>query len=199
MTLDRVIEDFKDLTDVPHSYVGAGNKRLAVKGAENGIEFLNFGAELFDTGFPNFTDTTLSFDNPSLTFTITPTGASFSYWIQGIEYVHTTAQSVAITDTEGVWYIYFDGDTLTASQIIWDIADADAAPVSIVYWDATNNKIFSPGEERHGFVDPFLHELHHYTEGTKHRSGLDISGYTLNSDTDADVTFGPDVGMFLVP
>jgi hypothetical protein len=190
MTVARIIEDFKDLNDVPHSYVGAANKRLAVRSGEDGIQFLNFGPELYDTGFPNETDTSLAFDNGTRTFTVAPTGSSFSYWIQGIEYAKTTAQTVVIDDIEGPWYIYFSGATLTASRNIWSIRDADVAAVSIIYWDATNKKIFSPGEERHGFVDPKLHAELHYTAGTTHKEGFVISGYTLGTDTDAAVTFG---------
>ena len=78
----------------------------------------------------------LSFVDGTRTFTITPEGSTFEYWIKGIKYTKSAADSVIITDTEGLWYIYYVGTTLTASQVEWIIKDGDKALVSVIHWDA---------------------------------------------------------------
>jgi len=85
-------------------------------------------------------DITITFTDGTRTVTVTPVGDDFSYWIKGVKYTHTTAQTKQIDDTEGIWYIYFEGYTLTASQTLWVIEDSDKCFVAMVYWDATNNK-----------------------------------------------------------
>ena len=91
------------------------------------------------TGFSNTPGVTLSFDNGTRTFTITPTGNTFEYWIEGIKFTKSSAETVVITDTEGLWYIYYIGTVLTASQTPWDNRDIDKVFVAMIHWDATNN------------------------------------------------------------
>ena len=137
------------------------------------------------TGFPNRTDTTVSFVDGTMTFSIAPTGSSFKYYIKGTEYTKTITQNVQITDTEGIWYIYFNGDTLTASQTPWEFDDA---MVSYLYWDATNDKAIIFADERHGVaMDWATHERLHSVDGMAiTRNQLVCSNYTLNSDGSLD-------------
>ena len=53
------------------------------------------------TGFPNRTDSTYSIDNGTRTFTIQPVGASFKYYIKGVEYEVTAPDSVVWDTDEG--------------------------------------------------------------------------------------------------
>ena len=82
------------------------------------------GFPVNSSSYPNpSTLSTIAFTNATRTFTITPTGASYSVYVNGIEYTFTTAQTVVITATEGFWYIYYDNTgTLTASQAVWDFS-----------------------------------------------------------------------------
>jgi len=125
------------------------------------------------TGWSTSPGVTLSFDNGTLTFTITPTDSSFEYWINGVKYTKTSADTVTITDTEGIWFIYYVGTVLTASQTIWNIKTGDKAFVSIVYWDATNNVEIGVAYELHNFLmNPSTHDYLHYTVGTNFESGF---------------------------
>ncbi|KKL97445.1 hypothetical protein LCGC14_1834430, partial [marine sediment metagenome] len=63
------------------------------------------------TGFPNRTDSTLSFD--TVTFTITPSNGSFTYYIAGVAYTVSSADNIVIADTTGVHFIYYAVDTLS--------------------------------------------------------------------------------------
>jgi hypothetical protein len=145
------------------------------------------------TGSPNPSNqTTISFTNtsPTRTFSIAPTGASFSIYVNGTEYTFTTAQTVQITNTEGLWYFYFNSSgVLTASQSFWSL-EYDAV-VAYVYWDATNTVCSYFADERHCFaMDWRTHYYLHNSIGTRYVSGLAISGYTLNTSGDTNVQIG---------
>jgi len=117
----------------------------------------------------------LSFVNATRTFTITPEASSFEYWIKGTRYTKTAADSVIIDDTEGLWYIYYVGLTLTASQVEWVIKDGNKALVSVIYWDAGNNIQLYLAYEVHDFdMSPATHSYLHKTIGTNFVSGLSL-------------------------
>jgi hypothetical protein len=130
---------------------------------------------------------TLAFNDGTREFTLTPTGASFDYWIQGVKYTKTTPQTVTITDTYGAWFIYFDGDTLTASQTPWGIVADDKAFVALIYWDADANEAIRVEYELHGWMmDAATHEYLHDTFGTRWEEGLAVG---INGDN-LDITAG---------
>lgn len=135
------------------------------------------------TGFTSRDNSTISFSNLSRTFTITPVGQGYTYYIRGKRYIKTTVQTVPITDTEGLWYIYFNGSLLTASQTPWKFNDPYAF-VSYVYWDSSNKTAIIFGEERHGLVmDWATHERMHLVEGAQIEYGTFIAGnYIIGGD-----------------
>lgn len=145
------------------------------------------------TGFVDASTTTISVVDGTRTFTVAPTGASFDVYVKGVKYTKTS-QSVVFTNTEGVWYFYFDNTgTLTASQTVWDLSLV--APVSLLYWDATNTVSLDLADERHGCaMDWATHKYLHSTVGTRLVGGLGASGYVLNSAVNADVQFAFDSG-----
>ena len=154
------------------------------------------GFPVNSSGYPNpSTLSTIAFTNATRTFTITPTGASYSVYVNGIEYTFTTAQTVVITATEGFWYIYYDNTgTLTASQAVWDFSITGM--VCGLYWDNTNHVASFFSDERHTIAMGWVvHKYLHETVGTRYETGLVISGYTLNHDTgDAAVEIGLTAG-----
>lgn len=132
---------------------------------------------------------TLSFDDGTRTFTFNASEA-VKYYKDGIEYVFSGASTAEITDTEGRWYIYFVGSVLTASQTPWVINDGNAL-VSVIYWDATNNKHISRPHEMHTNAwSRKAHDWAHDTLGTlwdKNDGGL---GLTLNGTITVDISIG---------
>jgi hypothetical protein len=127
------------------------------------------------TGWPFSPGVTLSFDNGTRTFTVTDGGSAY-YYIAGVKYTLGGNKTVQITDTEGEWYIYFSGSTLTASQTPWVITDDDKAFVAALYWDATNNEHILLGYELHGFqMDAATHSRLHHGGGSAWDSGLLVS------------------------
>ena len=127
-------------------------------------------------------EVTLAFVNGTRTFSITPTGANFTYWVSGVQYTKTTQQSVTITDTEGLWFIYFDGANLVATQTLWSFFDDDKSWVAYVYWDADNNSGVVVGYELHSWLmDSGTHGSLHTTQGSSYATGfalgdMDVDG-----------------------
>lgn len=180
--------------------------------ATNGIVFVNgagLDCEVYlgKTGWPETTGVTLSFDNGTLTFTVTDGGSAY-YYIKGKRYVLGGNKTVTITDTEGTWYIYFSGATLTASQTPWVITDDDKALVAYVLWDAANNEGIFVGYELHGYVmDAATHARMHHAGGAAWDSGLLVSdagaevvnvsaGDFHDEDIEIDITDGAGGGLW---
>ena len=108
-------------------------------------------------------DVTLTVTDGTRTVAITPTGDDVSYWIDGTQYTFSSVQSVVFDDTEGNWYIYFVGSTLTKSQTA-PAYDDTKAYVATLYWDAVNNEslCFSPNLHSWGMPElthKYLHEV----------------------------------------
>jgi len=127
------------------------------------------------TGWPITPGVTLSFDDGTLTFTVTDGGSAY-YYINGVKYTLGGNKTVEIDGTEGLWYIYFDGDTLTASQTIWGLMAEDKALVAYLHWDATNEKTTFLGYELHSFhMSGATHARLHYAGGARWETGLLVS------------------------
>lgn len=186
----------------------AGNLGKYARGENVQTRDISGGPANERTGFPlvnrTTTDSTLAFDDLTRTFSITPTGASFSIWSDDFEFVFDVAQTVVITDTEGIWYFYFDSaGVLQATQTystrlylgpdVW---------VSYGYWDAVNKEmVLDIFDERHGMqMDGATHLHWHEYIGAAYGSGFSLNsllvdqGPPVNLDTYAQ--FGVDSGVF---
>jgi len=145
------------------------------------------------TGFQNRTDSTISFADGTLTFTIAPAAASFEFFVKGVRVSYSSAQDVVITDTEGIWYFYFDKDTyaLTATQTFTHEILTRHAYVSVIYWDATNKTAISLGDERHAFMPGVTHLILHNSVHTQYLDGLELEDFTFGDGSlDAHAQFG---------
>ena len=156
------------------------------------------GLKQEETGFPNFTDAQFSFDDVTKTFTIQPKAPAteFSYWINGVEYVKTSAVQIAINESvnngEGIHLFYFQGASLVADHEPVDVSlFKDVAFIAFIYWDSTNVRHIRIQEERHGIaMSGATHEYLHDIEGTRFYSGLSLSGFTDgDGDNNTDVQF----------
>ena len=140
------------------------------------------------TGFVDRLQSTLSFVDGTRTFTITRTGASYDIYSEGTKTTISTDNSIVISATVGTHYIYYDGNTLNESTTFSeDYITGGLVFVAAIYWNGTEGFVV---DERHGLMDNQVHTYLHNTRGTAYDSGFDISGFTLDSDTDADVTIG---------
>ena len=150
-------------------------------------------------GFENKTDSTMSFTDGTLTFSIQPTVTSFDYWVAGVKYT-STGDTIAISNTEGIHVIYYDGDTISEAvnpsagdtgQVI-----RTKAIVSILYWDLSEATLIYFGEERHGKnMSPETHAYLHFLEGLRYLSGLALLDMSVDGGgATEDAQFGIDAG-----
>lgn len=152
-------------------------------------------------GFVNWTDSVLTWSDasPVRTFTIAPTGTSYTYYFMGEQYNITSSQSVQIPNTVGLWWYYFDSNgVLTASPSMPGYFNA--VVIASSWWTGVTGWI---REERHHY-DRNLewHQWAHNTLGCRYASGLDFSysgtGVGTSFATTAGVIYDED-NMFNVP
>jgi hypothetical protein len=152
-------------------------------------------------GFPNRTDSAITFASGTRTFNIAPTGDSYDYYVGGTKYTVTSGIDVAIDDTEGLWIVYFDGPSLDTlynpnhEQTINIIENT--ASVAFIYWDAANNK-GKLMEERHGVnMAPATHRYLHDNIGTVFDEGLALNAINADAsgDDNSSAQFGVDAGV----
>lgn len=130
---------------------------------------------------------TLSYNATTRTTTLTPTGATFDVWVQGKKFVKTGPQSFVHTNVSGDHFVYYDATgTLVESSSPWDFKNV--TPVAFIYYNATLVDGYALFELHTYKRNPEWHESQHFAIGTFVRSGLAISGFTLNTTTNAAVT-----------
>jgi hypothetical protein len=158
-------------------------------------------------GFPDDqrTGTTISFDDPSRTFTIQPTGADFHYYEKGIKYIKSTPQTVTIGALEeGPHAIYFDGDTLTdfynPTPAQYNNIIKNNCLVAGVYWDSTNSEAIYLADHRYGIdMSGATHAYLSSTVGIQYISGIGLNTINATGDGSADshAQFGVDIGELI--
>lgn len=137
-------------------------------------------------GHEDKTQSTISFNESTRVFTIEPVSSSFTVWCKGKRYVKTTAQTVTIPDTSGIYYIYFDNTgTLDADTTFFDWEND--TPTAYIYWNEVDNKAYFFADERHGItLDWATHEYLHRTRGAAIANGFGANNYTITGDGSLD-------------
>ena len=175
--------EFIELDDTPAAYASQAGKILVVNPDEDAVEFSEpWKRTGWDRAYLENHVSTFSFDDGTMTFTLDTSGGTIDYYINNVLYSVAGPDTVQITDTEGQWYIYYVGETLTASQTQWGFDDTKAFVCSL-YWDATNNTAILFAPEFHTWEWPdSMNEYLHEGYGTRWFAGLTttISGDNLN-------------------
>lgn len=171
----------------------------------SGITLETLGGVTNDpTGFPVTsdgspdTDSTISFDNTSRTLTINKVLTQFTFYYKGHAYTKDSAQTATITDTEGLWYFYFDlNGTLQSTQSFTSSLITSNILVAAGYWDADNNTMLLLSDERHQCgMDGYTHLHLHNSLGTRFVSGLALGNFSIgdgSSNTHAQFSFATGV------
>lgn len=138
------------------------------------------------TGFPNRTDSSISFDDMTRTLFISATGAQFDVWVKGTNYVFPSMLAIGkqISTTAGNHYIYFDSAGNLSSTTTFNVSlFQDNAMVAIVYWNSDTNTHTYLGDERHGMqMDGATHGYLHTVFGTRYLTGLALQGFSADGD-----------------
>lgn len=135
-------------------------------------------------GFPNRTDTELSFDSITRTLTLTPLNINACVYKLGVRYDIQTPLSVVWSNTNGGRYIIYEP---TLNQLVEygptpDIISGQVL-VAYIFWNVSSQYLVLAGDERHGsHRDPQWHFNQHRDVGAIWRSGGALT-FTLNDDT----------------
>lgn len=141
-------------------------------------------------GIVTRTDSTISFNEGTRTFTVAPVSTSWTFYNKGTLYTVSTSKSIQIADTNGARFIRINPNTL-------NLEDGGAIPdftndvvLAYIYWNATTQKCIILGDERHGSKrDTTWHSNQHLNVGTVWRTGGAL-GFTLNNASSVALDVG---------
>lgn len=152
-------------------------------------------------GFLDKSQTNLSWNNNTRTLTISPTGQSFKFYADSIEYTKSTAQSITIPDISSDYFIYFNELGELTYQTSFDISVlGPKCYVAALYYNSDLNKAIPDViDERHGCsmtsdTHMYLHSsrgtAYHFDGGLKPSVGLIDGTGNLESNIQIAVTSG---------
>ena len=94
--------------------INTNDGKVFLKRDQSGTERIVDVTSFQETGEPNGhqdrSESTISFSDATRVFSISPTATRFDVWCKGIRFAFTSAQTTTIPNTNGLYYIYFDGD-----------------------------------------------------------------------------------------
>lgn len=133
-------------------------------------------------GHENKSQSTISFDESTRQFSISPVSGSYSVWCKGIKYIKTSTETVTIDNTPGLHYIYFSNTGVLSSKMSYFDWENDT-PTAYIYWNQTDSKAYFFADERHGVtLDWATHEYLHRTRGAVMAEGFGANGYILDGN-----------------
>lgn len=163
-----------------YNYTTSINNNISAINTSNNILQLYAQGQRDPQGF-NDTDSntanthsTLWFNDSTRTFSITPNGTSYTYYIKGNLITVTTTKQINISNTTGAHIISFDstGNLVEESSLSFSTL-CDKVNVAVVYWDAPQNKRQMMDDERHThFMECNVHQYLHEHLGTQYDNGL---------------------------
>jgi hypothetical protein len=174
------------LVDDSYIYVTAANKNALLQ-----TVIQNLFSDIQRFGFLDNTQTSISFDDTTYTFTLTSVGAGWYYMRSGrINYItgNKTVVLAGSPPATGRYFIYIDDNsgTLTASLTPWTLLDTKVL-VAIVIWNNGLTPKYWLLDERHqSLVDRRYHYLTHNTLGTRVITGSTLADYTVLPAVPAD-------------
>ena len=148
----------------------------------------NFTDSAHYSGFPNRDDTTLAWDDATATLTLSPTGATFEAWKNGVvfdvgELTNTLASGQGAASGLYLFWITAPGGTPQLNSSV-SHPGFDQCLVATVYWNTTTNEGLM-SEERHWFGrDQWWHESHHEAIGSLFVDGMALTLPTTVTDND---------------
>ena len=154
----------------------SGNNTLTIDNLHTQINELSKEPQ----GFVNRADSVVSFNDSTRTFTIQPTGSSYSIYIEGVKVTKTTTETVVIGTGTALNYVHFDTSTGLLSNKTTPFDFDTDVPIAYIHWNGDINQSTFFGEERHGIrMDSSTHKWIHNTFGMQYINGLSIGNYVL--------------------
>jgi hypothetical protein len=148
------------------------------------------------TGFVNTTDSSISFNNATRTFTISPVSGSYDVYIKGKKVTVSSTLTLTIPDIAQNHFVAIDENgALVNFTVFTNLLFKDYAYVATFYWSTTLQEIVGLGEERHGLtMDWATHSYLHNHVGARIRpDSFQVGNFTItgtgNSDADVQASF----------
>ena len=130
-------------------------------------------------GHEDITKSTISFNESTMTFSISPVSGSHYVWCAGTRYTKSSTETVTIPDVSGLYYICYNSSGTLIYQTTYFEWDSQT-PTAYVYWNADDNKAYFFADERHGVtLDWATHEYLHRTRGAAIANGFGAGNYTI--------------------
>ena len=142
-------------------------------------------------GFVDRTNSSISFDDSSRTFTIQPavSGGEYDIYVKGIKVAKTGVETVVVGTGTALNFLHFSTTAPYQLQTKTTFFDfVDDVPIAYIHWNSSINQSTFFGEERHGIrMDTATHKWIHNTFGMQYINGLSISysGLKLNGSLDS--------------
>lgn len=137
-------------------------------------------------GFQNKADSVISFNKTTREFSIAPASSSYTIWCVGKKFVKTTTETIQIPDDSALHFIFFDSEGRLGTRESYFNWESEA-PVSYIYWNATDQEAYFFADERHGIVlDWATHEYLHRTRGAAIANGFGVNNYTTTGNGTLD-------------
>jgi hypothetical protein len=143
------------------------------------------------TGFPNTTDSTMSFTDGTRTFSISPAVSTFDFYTRGVKFTKSSTENYVISDVDGLHYIYYNSSgVLTesvnpSSDTLEELIEQECFCMS-VYWNVAHVLSHHVGEERHGIqMDGATHARLHFADGAIFVEGLALGD--INADASGNL------------
>jgi len=162
---------YKKLLALKTRFTPAGS--ISATNVQGAIEELDSDLSLKATMFPGIDETTpvtISINYSTRVLTVTPTGASFNVLVDGggvvTKYVKSGAVAFpAFTDTNGVWYFYFDSSGNPISTQVIPTTYTSVAMIYRILWNNTlsgSSKSITEAYEVHANTIPGIdHDWKH--------------------------------------
>lgn len=133
------------------------------------------------TGFPSQTDSLLTLDVANRKVTLSPTGASFDIYNQGVGYSFATPLTASHSTDAGEHYYFFSGSAFTCSTIgTFPSLMRDYVYTCHVLHDPVGNTCIA-GDERHGLMPWESHYHEHLADGAIYMSGGALGDFTADA------------------
>lgn len=151
-------------------------------------------------GFPSRTASTLAFDAPTRTVTLTPASADgYILYVDNRQHRIETAISVQWPNTTGLFVAYIDHSlTLQLTTSVSAHVIQTWAMVATWYWNAETGELTHQADERHGLMPASLHSYLHRTRGAQLNaaSSLGIFSVTaLATEASGDLATSAQIGL----
>lgn len=177
--------------------VADGAIELNVNASEYTVEVLR------ERGFPDKSQVSLTFDDNTGTFTISPVSTDFRFYQNGEPVIKTAPENFVISDIEGGHFIYYNNGVLgalvngTVDQIKSLLRNF--VPVAYIYWNAVDKRATVRVSELHNSIGYGIenHIKDHSTIGAMYGGGFNPNNVAIGGtgNANADAQFGCSNGI----